>query len=367
MSKKETTLLRLAIHLQGLRYGLTIKELGKKIAELKNLPRPSAAKRKTASKSKATQEDDDEPKVTRRTVDMYRRDLKTMFGDRLIETGSPLRVRVARNTTNDFISVTAEDLAELHSISIEAAQAGLTDRGERLRHLAERLRALVPGPTKRTLDIDLPDLLAAEGYALRPGPRPKIQQTTLGKIRDAISGFRVIRIRYQTRRDGIIRPQTVKPLGVIFGHRHYLVASGTSATKPFPHNYALSGIHEVEFTGDIFERDEGFDIRSYAERSFGIWQEDPSDVVLRFSAQRAADVEEFFFHPTQQIERLGDGRVVVRFRAGGLKEIAGHIFAWWSPDCEILEPERLKCDYRGMLEAALASLDGDAMPDGSNN
>lgn len=355
MSKKETTLLRLAIHLQGLRYGLTIKELGKKIAELKDLPRPSAAKRKTDSKSNTTQETDDEPKVTRRTVDMYRRDLKTVFGDRLIETGSPLHVRIARNTTNDFISVTAEDLAELHSISIEAAQAGLTDRGDRLRHLAERLRALLPGAAKRALDIDLPDLLAAEGYALRPGPRPKIQQQTLEKIRDAISGFRVISIRYQARRDGAIRAQTVKPLGLIFGHRHYLVASGTSANKPFPHNYALSAIHAVEFTGDIFQRDEDFDIRSYTERSFGVWQEEPSDVVLRFVADCAADVEEFFFHPTQKIERLKDGSVVVRFTSGGLREIAWHLFTW-SPDCEIVEPERLREEYRSMLTAALEGL-----------
>jgi predicted DNA-binding transcriptional regulator YafY len=329
MPEIETTLLRLALHLQGSRQGLTIKELGKAIGAIKGTP-----------------------PVTRKTVDRYRADLERAFRGQVTEEGNPLRVKMAAGVTNCLVSVTREDLAELQSISTEAAQAGLTARAKLTTNLAERLQALLPSAARRALDIDLPDLLATEGYALRPGPRPKIQQQTLEKIRDAIYGFRVISISYQARRDGAIRAQTVKPLGLIFGHRHYLVASGTSANKPFPHNYALSAIHAVEFTGDIFQRDEDFDIRSYTERSFGVWQEEPFEVVLRFAAHRAADVEEFFFHPTQKIERLKDGPVVVRFVAGGLKEIAWHLFTW-SPDCEIVEPEQLREKYRSMLKAAL--------------
>jgi len=333
MPKTETTLLRLAMHLQGLRYGLTIEELQNTIGELKG-----------------------GAPVTRRTVDKYREDLDKVFGELVTEEGTPLRVEVAAGSANRLISLTTDDIAELHRVSAEANHAGLTHRAERFTHMAERLTALLPREANRALDIDLPDLLAAEGYALRPGPRPKIQRQTLEKIRDAISGFRVISICYQARRDGVVRAQTVKPLGMIFGHRHYLVASGTSANKRSPHNYALSAIQKVEYTGEIFRRDEDFDIRSYAQRSFGIWQEEPSNVVLRFDARRAADVDEFFFHPTQTIDRLEDGRVDVRFTAGGLEEIAGHVFTFWSPDCEIVAPERLRELYRSMLTAALARL-----------
>lgn len=349
MPQIEQALMRLARVLQGSRVGLSLVEMSREIGRIKG--------RKP---------------VTRATVGKYRDDLHRLFGDQYLEQEGQdglLRCRLVAAATNRFVSLPAEDFAELHSAIAEATAAGLDERARRLRNVAEQLESLVPHKARRALAIDLPDLLAAEGYALRPGPRPKISMETLGKIREAMVSFKVIEISYRARRGGKnaeIRNQCVKPHGLIFGARHYLVAYGTTANKPFPHNYALANIIDVRITDETFERNSDFDISAYAANSFGIWQDEPSIVVLRFKANRAEDVADFFFHPTQTVRSLADDRIEVRFIASGLTEIAWHLFTW-SPDVEIVAPDILRSKYRRMLEAALASLDGDAIGDGAQN
>jgi hypothetical protein len=43
-------------------------------------------------------------------------------------------------------------------------------------------------------------------------------------------------------------------------------------------------------------------LRNYAQRSFGVFQENPVDVVQKFAPKAAVDAREFLFHPTQVME-----------------------------------------------------------------
>jgi predicted DNA-binding transcriptional regulator YafY len=64
------------------------------------------------------------------------------------------------------------------------------------------------------------------------------------------------------------------------------------------------------------------------------------------------------FHPTQTLTREPDGSVLVRFRAGGMRELAWHLFTW-RDQIQILAPERLKETMREELWLAMvAHLDG---------
>ena len=88
-------------------------------------------------------------------------------------------------------------------------------------------------------------------------------------------------------------------------------------------------------------RPRDFDLDAYAARSFGAYQEEPYDVVLRFIPEMADEVAAFQFHPTQTMTREPDGSTIVRFRGGGLREMVWHLFTWGEA-VRIIAPEELR-------------------------
>ena len=90
--------------------------------------------------------------------------------------------------------------------------------------------------------------------------------------------------------------------------------------------WVLANMIEAALTDESFEFDEGFDLEEFAGRSFGVFQEEPIDVVLRFAPEVAADAATFLFHPRQTMENEDDGSLIVRFTAGGTREMCWHLF-----------------------------------------
>jgi predicted DNA-binding transcriptional regulator YafY len=105
-------------------------------------------------------------------------------------------------------------------------------------------------------------------------------------------------------------------------------------------SFALSNIERVEPLDQSFTRKRRFSLKAYAERSFGVFQEEPFDVVWRFSPKAAADAPQFLFHPTQTFEEQFDGSLLVRFRAGGALEMRWHLVTW-GDEVKVVRPKRL--------------------------
>ena len=63
----------------------------------------------------------------------------------------------------------------------------------------------------------------------------------------------------------------------------------------------------------------------------------------------AAAAKAWRFHPTQAVEADGD-ELVVRFRSGGLREIAEHLFTWGG-EVAIEAPDALRAVMRERLAA----------------
>ena len=57
-------------------------------------------------------------------------------------------------------------------------------------------------------------------------------------------------------------------------------------------------------------------LEDFAKQSFGIFHEDPFDVVWKFSPRAAKAAKDFVFHPDQKIQQQNDGSLTVRSRAG---------------------------------------------------
>jgi len=189
------------------------------------------------------------------------------------------------------------------------------------------------------MEPDLEALMQAEGVAMRPGPRHKVNPELVEVLRHAILACREIRVRYRRRYETNEHDRTVHPYGILYGQRHYLLAFVPEENEV--RSYSFPNIIGIEETGNSFVRDPSFSLPDYAARSFGVYQQEPFNVVWRFSPDAAADAKDFLFHPTQTMEDQPDGGVIIRFQAGGLLEMAWHLYQWGDA-VEVLEPDELR-------------------------
>ena len=285
-------IVRLAIRLQGSWSGLTLDDIQREL------------------------------EVSRRTAERLRDAVEDVFGPLdLVDTGEARRHwRLRAPILRHAVSVSAEELAELGAAATALDRTGLEERAGMLRRLDDKLRALLEA------EPDVQALTEAEGLAMRPGPRPRLDEGLLATLREAIQLRRVVAFDYPAREAGQSTRRRVEPYGLIYGNRAFLVGRAERDTEM--RLWRLSRIGATSITDESFTRDPTFDLRRFASRSFGTFQEKPVTVVLRFAACVVDDVAEFVFHPDQTMDRNDDGSMTVRFTAGGVQEMCWHLITW---------------------------------------
>ena len=291
-------IVRLAIRLQGTASGLTLDDIQREFA------------------------------ISRRTAERLRDAVEELFGPlETVPTGEPKRhCRLRPPILRRLISLSAEELAELPAAATALERAGLEERAVQLRRLDDKLRALLETEALNAVEPDLQALTEAEGLAMRAGPRARLEDGLLALLRQAVKTGRVVAFDYSSRATGQRTRRRAEPYGLIYGNRAFLV--GRAEGEVEMRLWRLARMSAVEVTGEPFTRDPGFDLQHFTRRSFGTFQEQPVDVVLRFDARVAADVAEFLFHPEQSMERNEDGSTTVRFTAGGVDEMCWHLVTW---------------------------------------
>ena len=107
---------------------------------------------------------------------------------------------------------------------------------------------------------------------MRAGPRPRLDAGLLSALREAITTCRLVEFRYLAQSTGLESSQRVRPLGLLYGNRAFLVAS--SDWNEEPHLWRLANVSEFRITDETFDRDPDFNLERYAKRSFGTFQEE---------------------------------------------------------------------------------------------
>jgi predicted DNA-binding transcriptional regulator YafY len=85
---------------------------------------------------------------------------------------------------------------------------------------------------------------------------------------------RKVRFQYLYRGSRKRGRKVVHPYGFLYGNRHYLVDWSVQAQASC--NFALSNIERVEVLDSSFTPKPAFSLRTYAQRSFGVFQESRS-------------------------------------------------------------------------------------------
>lgn len=279
--------------------------------------------------------------VSRRTAIRMRDAVIRAFpqADEVPSNDRTKRWRLNNGSAQVLAGVTADDIATLETAAQAFDRENLAVHSEALRTLSAKIRGLLKDQEIRHIDPDLEALVEAEGLAHRPGPRPLIPAAIFETLREAIKSCRKVSFQYASRTGGTKRLRIVCPLGFLYGHRHYLVAH--EGEKSGVRSFSLPAISEVKIEKDSFERPADFDLKAFVSRCFGVFDETPTDIVWKFSAEAAPLAQQFLFHHTQKLESQPDGTLVVRFNAGGHLEMAWHLLSW-GRHVEVLAPNSLK-------------------------
>ena len=250
---------------------------------------------------------------------------------------------------------TAEELLELSKAAQALRAAGEIARAQALEGLERKIKSATRSTALNRIAPDLEALVRAETIAVQAGPRPSADEAVLAAIRGAILAGRPLEFTY-SRPGAEPRRRSVAPCGLMFGRANYLVAADRESARI--QTFRLDRMSAVAAGEGSAPPPADFDLAAFANRSFGIYQDEVEDVVLRIAAEGAAEARAWRWHPTQTLEDLPDGRVEVRFTASGLRELAWHLFTWGA-QVEIVAPARLKAVMAAELEAARRAL-GDA-------
>lgn len=223
-------------------------------------------------------------------------------------------------------TVSAGDVATLHSAAQMMESSNRSEQAESLRRMADMLLAMQSTANRRRIEPDLELLMETEGLAHRVGPVVKVDPEVLRMVRAGILASTVLHISYRSRGRTESLELDVEPYGILYGVRPYLVGKGVG--KPDYRHFRLNSIEAIRLTYAPFVRDPNFNLAEYRCQFFGSFREPPVDNVWLFKPEVAAIAVEYEFHPKQTQEWQTDGSLIVRFRAGGRQEMDWHLYTW---------------------------------------
>ncbi len=288
--------------------------------------------------------------VGRRTTERMRDAVCELFPHmEVMEDGRARRFRIPSGLDGLFQSPTAEEMAALSAAAEMMERQGAGDRAAALRSLEQKVLSALRAPQRRRLAPDLEALLQAEAIAVQAGPRPFEDAGVLADVREALKALSTVRFRYEGG-SSPGRVREVTPYGILFGRSNYLVAEEAGAGTG-PRNWRLDRILDMEITGRAGSKPADFSLQAYADESFGIYQDDTHDVVLRILPHGREDALRWRFHARQRVEEQPDGGVIVRFRSSGMRELAWHLFTW-QDKAQVIAPEALQEMMRSEIDLA---------------
>ena len=287
--------------------------------------------------------------TTRRTAERMRAMLEQMFPQwRTISDGHRKRFHIPGGLDGFVQMPTVDELAELHTAVAVLKKRGDITRATLLATLYDKIHAALRPAARLRMAPDLDALVMTESQAMEAGLRPVDDPTILETFRAALKAGCAVTFLYKT---GSNRIRQITPWGLLYGKGTYLVAPGEGKTKPAL--WRLDRMHDVKLSdGPTNPPPADWSMDAYAAQSFGIYQDTPRDVILRFAPEAAQDAEWSNFHPTQTFEKQPDGSLIVRYHAAGLWEQAFYLFRWGAA-VEILAPEELRTELCTLLRTAL--------------
>ncbi|MEX2225583.1 MAG: transcriptional regulator [Dehalococcoidia bacterium] len=165
-------------------------------------------------------------------------------------------------------------------------------------------------------------------------------------VTEAWSRQRVLKLSYrsagrQRPREVIVEPYFIEPSAA--GFATYLIAY--SRTHESMRTFKVERIVSAEMLPQAFAVPDDFDIDALLSSAWGIIWGEGKTVELQFSPDVAWRVRETRWHPTQSVEDLPGGGVLLTMTVAGMMEV-GRWVRSWGDKCQVLAPPELRAELR---------------------
>jgi len=198
---------------------------------------------------------------------------------------------------------------------------------------------------ERISRITIPLLQGQRDYSRASGILTQLRQALLFQNRISLS------YRIPSRKAAEV--YIVDPYTLVF-YKGGLYLLGFAHNRQAVRTFAVERIDSLEIERERFEIPESYQPEERFQGAFGIVEEEPLQVRVRFSPAIAHAIAERTWHPSQTVRMLPDSGVELPFRAGGRKEIVSWVLSYGSM-AELLEPQELR-DELARTAAAMAAL-----------
>lgn len=167
-------------------------------------------------------------------------------------------------------------------------------------------------------------------------------------LEDAIRQKLKVRIAYDAHSSGAVTERTIHPFRLHYSHgaqTWYLVAH--CELRKGMRTFVVGRIKKLQLLKEHFDMPSDFSVDEYLSKTFDqVVGETEQEVSIRFSAYQAPWIRERQWHPTQRIELLEDGGLIVRFHVSGLDAIKRWVMRY-GKEAEVLEPQKLRNMVKG--------------------
>ncbi len=234
------------------------------------------------------------------------------------------------------------------------------------------LRGLEGTPMKRGIDAAMRkieravpvDALEYAGHARRAlvsksGPLRNYRKHahTIETVQKAVWGRRKLEIVYRAYGRAHTDHHVVHPYSLAFVEQSYYLIAFSELRGAMRH-FLIDRVEKALLRREKATVPEDFDADEYLSRSFGIYREDRTfEVRVEFAAKIVAWVKEREWHPTQKLESLPDGRLLLSMTVDGLEDVMRWVLAFGSAARVLAPPELVERTHKE-LEAAAARYRG---------
>ncbi|ACX52867.1 Helix-turn-helix type 11 domain protein [Ammonifex degensii KC4] len=220
-----------------------------------------------------------------------------------------------------------------------ALQAARHQLGSEFGDLASALRRLTS-----LFPPEFESLLHRQAGLLPSSGRKQHRQHLLLLLNQALLHRRKVKMVYSTHsRGGARSERVVHPYCLLpYVRSWYLIAYCERRQETL--FFKLDRIEQAFLLDEYYPFPEDFDLAAYLGPTWGIMRGaagEPVEVVLRFTPEAGRRVAEEDWHPSQQVEELGDGSVLFKLRVAVTPEFVSWLL-YYGSQVEVLAPPELR-------------------------